>query len=116
VGQYFIAVNLDKKEYFDPWSIGGVAKLWEWCVNNQTRLFPFLLRKSCGSGGGDYPDKESQFLGRWAGDRIVLIGDYDDSGLYKEAMDNYVNIACQDLVDDFNAFIEVDEYKLEWNK
>ena len=28
MGQYFKAINLDKKEYVCPWCLGGGAKLW----------------------------------------------------------------------------------------
>ena len=48
----------------------------------------WLLRTSDGDGGGDIPAEERpQYttLGRWAGDRITLIGDYDSSGLWYDA-------------------------------
>lgn len=82
MGQYFRAVNLDKKEFVDPWAIGGVAKLIEWCANNQAGIFPFLLRQSNEGGGGDI-QKEYATAGRWAGDRITLVGDYDESKLWE---------------------------------
>src|SRR5947209_6173022 len=86
MGQYFKIVNLDKREVVNPWDIGAGAKFWEWVYNPQTRIFPWLLRKSDGDGGGDIHDRDGyRTLGRWAGDRIVLIGDYDESRLYQEA-------------------------------
>ena len=39
MGQYFIIVNLDKKEYFKP----NLLKLWEICANNDCRVLPYLL-------------------------------------------------------------------------
>ena len=54
IGQYFAAVNTDKKEFVCPWCLGGVAKLWEWAANPSGAIFTWLLRKSTGSGGGDY--------------------------------------------------------------
>jgi hypothetical protein len=44
MGQYFMPVNTTKKEYVRSWDIGGFAKLWEWCVNSQAGIFPYLLR------------------------------------------------------------------------
>jgi len=88
MGQYFKLVNLDKREVVTPWELGGVAKFWEWVYNRETRVFPWLLRRSDGDGGGDIDADEReryQTLGRWVGDRIVLIGDYDSSRLYQEA-------------------------------
>lgn len=86
MGQYFKLVNVSKREVVNPWELGGVAKFWEWIYNPQTRVFPWLLRRSDGDGGGDIHDREGyQTLGRWAGDPVVLIGDYDSSGLYQEA-------------------------------
>ena len=41
------------------------------------------MRKSDEGGGGDINDPERfETLGRWAGDRITLIGDYDSSRLW----------------------------------
>jgi len=112
MGQYFILVNLDKREYICPWCIGGLGKLREWVLNDQVRVFPFLLRKSSQYGGGDIQEAY-KFAGRWAGDRIVLIGDYDESGLYHEAFETYRDIS-KDLVEEFNRFIELDEFKLRY--
>jgi len=114
MGQYFRAVNLDKKEYVCPWKIGGAAKLWEWCCNNQAGIFPFLLRKSSEGGGGDIKE-DYETAGRWAGDRIVLIGDYDESKLWDILETEYVDISEQ-LVSDYNDFIEVDSLKLQYQR
>jgi hypothetical protein len=115
MGQYFKAVNLTKNEYVCPWAIGGVAKLWEWCVNPQAGIFPFLLRKSDDNGGGDIK-KEYETAGRWAGDRIVLIGDYDASKLWNKLERGGWTDISEQLVKDYNDFIEVDQYKLEYKK
>jgi hypothetical protein len=88
MGQYFKIVNEDKHEVITAWGIGGVAKFWEWLYNRQAAVFVWLLRKSDGDGGGDIPISErSRYstLGRWAGDRITLIGDYDSSELWDHA-------------------------------
>jgi len=118
MGQYFILVNLDKKEYVSPWDIGGVAKLCEWCGNPQAGVIPFLLAQGPDDGVlGGYrrylKEKETgekqphPAWGRWAKDRIVLVGDYDDSDLYKKAQVEFENIS-EWLVKEFNEFMGFD--------
>jgi hypothetical protein len=87
MSQYFKLVNVDKKEVVTPWDIGG-AKFWEWLYNPHARVVVWLLRQSDGDGGGDISLKErSRYttLGRWAGDRVTLVGDYDSSKLWQES-------------------------------
>jgi hypothetical protein len=113
MGQYFYAVNETKKEYVSPWDIGGVAKLWEWCANKWAGIFPYLLRKSSGLGGGDISDPEkSKYAGRWAGDKVSLVGDYDKSNLFERAESEFTNIS-QPLAKEYNDFIEVKKLQLE---
>ena len=96
MGQYFKAVNLDKEEYVCPWCMGGGAKLWEWAANTQGSIFTLLLRKSDEGGGGDFYGYRkgcaeggpiccpvNAVAGRWAGDRVCLVGDYDSSKLWE---------------------------------
>jgi len=105
MGQYFLLVNLDKREYIDPHKIGGLLKLWEWCANDFCRILPFLLRKSDSTGGGDLRGPEGyDYAGRWAGDRVVLIGDYDSSDLYQEVRESYRDIAVEAAIE-FNTFM-----------
>jgi hypothetical protein len=115
MGQYFRAVNLTKREYVDPWDIGGGAKLWEWCANSYAGIFPYLLRQSSEGGGGDLDiaeGSEASFAGRWAGDGVYLVGDYDESQLFDYANKHFTNISF-DLVRDYNQFIGLDELKLK---
>lgn len=113
MGQYFIAVNSTKKQYVCPWCVGGIAKLWEWCSNQQSAIFPYLLRRSTGLGGGDIAGTEtSPLAGSWAGDQVSLVGDYDDSGEFQRAFKEYTNISPQ-LAAEYNAFAQLDEMKLD---
>ena len=112
MGQYFIAVNKTKKEYIRAWDIGGGAKLWEWCANHTAGIFPYLLRKSNEGGGGDVHLDNPKFAGRWAGDKVYLVGDYDKSNLYEAAQAEYRNIA-KEFVKEYNEFIGMDDYKLD---
>ena len=72
MGQYFKCINLDKKEFLAP-EVG--SKLLAWTANlDESGLITALL------------------MDRWAGDKLVLLGDYDESkefnGLYEETKKN----------------------------
>lgn len=80
MGQYHLTVNLDKKEYLDPHALGCGLKLFEQVANNPGvgAALVVLLAASNGRGGGDFaPDK---VVGRWAGDKIAIVGDYAELG------------------------------------
>lgn len=83
MGQYHYVVNLDKHEFLDPHQLGCGLKLWEQLANfpsTGTALIP-LLACSNGRGGGDL-NGSNEVIGRWAGDRIAIVGDYgEDSDL-----------------------------------
>ena len=126
MGQYFALVNLDKKEYVCPWCINGGAKLWEWAANTQSSVLTLLLRKSDEGGGGDYYGyhrgcgeggpircEVNQIVGRWAGDRIAFVGDYDSTNLWTE-LPQWRNIS-HDVVDVWNEFMELPDKKLEYH-
>lgn len=112
MGQYFRAINISKREYVSPWEIGFGAKLWEWCANRSASIFPYLLRKSSSGGGGDIHLDHPGYAGRWAGDEVYLIGDYDETGLYQRTEMEFTNIAAG-LVEEYNRFIEIEELMLE---
>jgi hypothetical protein len=150
MGQYFAAVNTDKHEFVCPWCLSGGAKLWEWAANTTGSIFTLLLRKSTGSGGGDYygyaaasGDSNSQspeetalaiaklaamegkaikpspedVPGRWAGDRIALVGDYDESGLFDKLYTDsqYRNIS-REVAETWNSFMELPDRKLRYER
>jgi hypothetical protein len=123
MGQYFKAVNLDKREMVCPWCMNGGAKLWEWAANTQGSIFTLLLRKSDEGGGGDFYGYHNgcdeggpircpvnPIAGRWAGDRVCLVGDYDSSKLW-DALPQFRNIT-KELVETWNAFIDIPDRKL----
>jgi len=149
MGQYFKAVNLDKRELVCPWCLSGFAKLIEWAVNPWGAIFTMLLRKSSATGGGDYygarsrdihlgpdsaanadrlthlvlagvamegqpaPSVPDTTVGRWAGDCVALVGDYDESKLW-EQLPTFRNITA-DVVRDWNVFVDVPEMKLKYD-
>lgn len=117
MGQYYFIVNLDRKEYINPHELGAGLKMWEICANSIAGVLPYLLGQSTGQGGGD-PDRDIATFGRWAGDRVVVVGDYDESDeygdLYKRAREDegYKEIS-DEVRDDYNSFIELDDKKLK---
>jgi len=87
MGQYHVIVNLDKHEFLNPWDMGEGAKLLEWGYGSGTMLtaLSILLAVSNGRGGGDYHGNEKdpaldEWVGRWGGDRIAVVGDYAEDG------------------------------------
>ncbi|KXB08673.1 hypothetical protein AKJ59_00625 [candidate division MSBL1 archaeon SCGC-AAA385M02] len=118
LGQYFVLVNPDKKEYVRPWDIGGAGKLCEWCGNPQSRMIAFLLAHGpddgvAGSNSRYKKQKETgekqphPKWGRWAGDHVVLVGDYDNSGLYQKAEEEYTNVS-ELVLKEYNKFMGYD--------
>lgn len=113
MGQYWMPVNLDKKEFVDPHKLGSGLKLVEQLGTHVgTALIILTAAYREHRGGGDldleenwhgpertipphntepgpmpegYPDLAKQVIGRWAGDRIAIVGDYaEDSDLPAE--------------------------------
>ena len=81
MGQYYQIVNLDKQEYLHPHKFGDGLKLLEFGASAMGTLtgLTILLADGNNRGGGDlYSD--NLIIGSWAGDRIVIAGDYADEG------------------------------------
>jgi hypothetical protein len=115
MGQYWFPVNLDKGEFISPHKLGAGLKLWEQLANSPgtgAALIILCAAMPEARGGGDldvetnwhgpertfpkhnmgpgpmpeaYPAIAKRTIGRWAGDRIALVGDYaEDSDLPPE--------------------------------
>lgn len=108
MGQYHVLVNVDKREWVDPWGIGLGSKQLEhigeagWpLVGSLADAMYILTMTSPARGGGDMPFTEVS--GRWAGDRVMIVGDYTEdedlpaeflaSQLYGTAHDSYQEIS-----------------------
>lgn len=79
-----MTVNLDKREFLSPHKFGEGLKLGEQGYTSVgiQRALQFLMAVSDGRGGGDWNIAENGFqniAGRWAGDRLAIIGDYTES-------------------------------------
>ena len=99
MGQYHKVYNTTKKEMIHPHEIGGFLKLMEQCgptnrITTSDALF-LLLANSNGRGGGDSPPHS--MIWRWAGDNIVVQGDYaeptDPGFVPRVALDLYTDIS-----------------------
>lgn len=87
IGQYHIIVNRIKKEYLNPHALGDGVKAMEFgCSGDGTMAgLAMLLAVDNGKGGGDFTFSDAKgewgspkLAGSWAGDPIVIAGDYGD--------------------------------------
>jgi hypothetical protein len=73
-----MVANLTKREFIDPHRLGCGLKFWEQIANHPgtgSALLILLAGTRQSRGGGDL-DSEAEVIGRWAGDFVVLAGDY----------------------------------------
>jgi hypothetical protein len=99
MGQYWKICNLDKKEYLHPHRFGDGLKFCEFGYSGSGTMtgLAILLAapESMGTGGGDLHNRSPEYLGRWIGDRVVILGDYYDepqyAGVYHS--DDYTDIS-----------------------
>ncbi len=128
MGQYYKIVNIKKKQYITPHTFGDGAKLMEFSMSASGVLagLAILLADGNGRGGGDL-HSENDIVGSWAGDNIVIAGDYADAGKFvKEAGQNLYEVASNEgedisvkvleaLFDDKYFFSEFRKNRAEWN-
>lgn len=120
MGQYHKAINLDRLEYLNPSAFGDGDKLTEFAFSagGMMSALAALLAASSGRGFGDLHSRSAAregvrgqdewlaecgytaelvdelMLGRWAGERIAIVGDYadksdlDDWGYTPELVDD----------------------------
>ena len=80
MGQYHQVYNKTKKESLHAHKLELGLKLWEQVgfAGSTADILFALLSNSNGRGGGDLD--ENEVIGRWAGDEIVVQGDYAEEG------------------------------------
>ena len=88
MGQYYKIVNIKKKQYITPHTFGDGSKLMEFSMSANGVLagLAILLADGNGRGGGDLGSK-NDIVGSWAGDNIVVAGDYADEGKFVKEPD-----------------------------
>ena len=95
MGQYFKVVNVKKREYINPHMFNDGMKLMEFGMRAGGTLtaLAVLLSNGNGRGGGDL-DSSNDIIGSWAGDQIVVAGDYGDDGKFLPADKQETNLYC----------------------
>jgi len=109
MGQYYKIVNLDKKEYLHPHKFGDGLKLLEFGLSGMGTLagLTVLLADGNNRGGGDLRS-DNPLIGSWAGDRIVVTGDYADEGKFvRSKKKNLYTVADEQFKDISDAVLEV---------
>ncbi len=97
MGQYYKIVNIKKKQYISPYTFGDGSKLMEFSMSTNGVLagLAILLADGNGKGGGDL-NSNNPIVGSWAGDNIVIAGDYADDGKWvKETDTNLYSVASE---------------------
>ena len=96
MGQYYKIVNIKKKQYITPHTFGDGAKLMEFSMSASGVLagLAILLADGNGRGGGDL-HSENDIVGSWAGDNIVVAGDYADAGKFVKEPEQTLYEICQ---------------------
>ncbi len=120
MGQYHKLVNLDKQEQVSSYPLGLGAKQYEQtgCEGSMSDALYLLLMTSPARGGGDWKGFDG-LSGRWAGDRVVVLGDYstdedlptypDLSNLWRES-ESWTDISTDVAV----ALGKVWDYEMEF--
>jgi len=111
--QRYIIANLDKKEFVNPCKVDQGAQLWEIVSNRISAVLPLLLRQCTGYAAGMDIGDNQYHVGRWVGDRIVVVGEYDESGIYNLAQLSplWQDISFEVLYE-LNTFIGVEDLQI----
>ena len=93
MGQYWVCVDLDKREFINGHDLGSGIKIWEQFANHPVggSLVLLLTAMPERRGGGDFaldtngsdPEYDKvvkDVVGRWIGDTIAFVGDYGEVG------------------------------------
>jgi len=93
MGQYYKVVNTTKGQTLTPHTFGSGAKLMEFSSDQMSIMqgLAILLADGNGRGGGDLYS-ENPLVGSWAGDNIVVTGDYADEGKFVPVKDKKQNL------------------------
>ena len=127
MGQYYKIVNVKKRQYIKPHTFGDGAKLMEFSMSANGVLagLAILLADGNGRGGGDL-NSENEIVGSWAGDNIVIAGDYADQNKFVNApQQNLYEVAEYEgedislkvldaLCDDRYFFEEFRKHRAQW--
>ena len=117
MGQYYLVVNISKKQFLDPHKCGEGLKLMEFACGAQGTLaaLAILLADGNNRGGGDL-HSDNEIIGSWAGDRIVIAGDYADEGRFTDDPDQtlYAAVRGYRRITDGAVHLEWEDYPSEY--
>ena len=92
MGEYIHYINLDKKEYFTIVPF----KFWENMAGEQPKVLLWLLTHNHENKGLGWGNVEGyKYLGRWSGDRIIILGDYDPMFEKLKVLKEFKDITCE---------------------
>ena len=93
MGQYLVVANTTKKEFLHPHKFGSGLKFLEFTLDGCSVMSGLAHLLGQSSDGVAHDD--ATVTGRWIGDHVIIVGDYDTSGVFDEAMDgnNYTDIS-----------------------
>jgi len=98
MGQYFVVANTTKKEFLHPHKFGSGLKFLEFTLDGCSVMSG--LAHLLGQSSDGVANDDVEITGRWIGDHVVIVGDYDVSGIFGEATDG------NDYTDISNAVIQ----------
>lgn len=122
MGQYFKIVNASKKEFID---IGDLGENNKYYYVGQG-LNGIALGRLLMSGGDDWskefyriyghPQEDRLYFGAWAGDKIVVAGDYDqaDTNGIKSSFEGETGQNLYDRVEVDNQYKDITVEVIEW--
>ena len=102
MGQYFIIVNIEKREYIHPHDIKRGAKLLELSKDPIIYGLMSLLQSK-------NKEKTALYVGAWANDKILFIGDSEDSSFFKQVVVSFKNIS-KEAYNEYLIFFKVGAY------
>ena len=95
MGQYFLVVCKEKRQFLHPPVFGDGLKFLEFAASGAGTMLGLatLLRQSGPGGFGDIEADSPTVAGTWAGKSVTIVGDYDESDLYSTALTKYEDIS-----------------------
>ena len=104
MGQYHKLVNMTASQFLHPYRLGCGMKAWEQAAGGIPAALAALLAASPGNMPGDVA--HHPMVGRWAGHRVLAIGDYaektDIPGFTPSLLHVYERCVQQPHPDDFS--------------
>jgi hypothetical protein len=98
-----MVINVTKRECLNPHKFGEGHELIQFTMSHGTmQALALLLSTSNGLGGGDLRTSNTEVPGRWAGDQIAIVGDYDNfspyAGLFNECSGGTITDISYDVL------------------